>query len=270
MLQWHRIRMLQSHRRPVIQYNVVQTWGLLTAKTAEKQLKLELGKALEQPYVMATLRMSRRSGQSELKRCIHLTDRIDLDGDKLLYQLTLDCGKVRQVAYLVVSVATKELSESVLLAVSIAPKGILLLSQWHCIRILHYSLSPATCHPVQCRPNMRVADCATVWVCKCLKLIYLSALHLTLFDINIKEYKSTVYIKHCFRLFQSNEPVLALWPSTRGLNFCGCSDLPQNIINGGVWVLLRTNRLALFKSWEPKATTAEKQLKLEMVKPNLS
>ena len=34
-------------------------------------------------------------------------------------------------------------------------------------------------------------------------------------------------------------------------------------------VLLRTNRLALFKAWEPKANTAEKQLKLE-VKPNLS
>ena len=26
----------------------------------------------------------------------------------------------------------------------------------------------------QWRPNMRVADCATVWVCKCLQLIYLS------------------------------------------------------------------------------------------------
>ena len=39
------IRTLQSHRRPVIQYNVGQTWGLLTVTTAEKQLKLELGKA---------------------------------------------------------------------------------------------------------------------------------------------------------------------------------------------------------------------------------
>ena len=29
----------------------------------------------------------------------------------------------------------------------------------------------ATCHPIQCRANMRVADCATVWVCKCLRLI---------------------------------------------------------------------------------------------------
>ena len=87
------------------------------------------------------------------------------------------------VAYPIVSVATKELSESVLLAASIAPKGILLLSQWHCIRISYYSLSLATRHPVQCRPNMRVAERATVWVCKCLQLTYLSALHLTLFDI---------------------------------------------------------------------------------------
>ena len=94
-----------------------------------------------------------------------------------------------QVAYPSVFVATQELSESVLLAVSIAPKGILLLSQWHCIRILPYSLSPATCHPVQRRPNMRVVDCSTVWVCKCLQLMYLSALHLTLFDI----YSTTVH-----------------------------------------------------------------------------
>ena len=71
--------------------------------------------------------------------------------------------------------------ESVLLAVSIAPQGILLLSQWHCIRILYCSLSLTTCHLVQCSPNMRVAGCATVWVCKCLQLIYLHALPLTLF-----------------------------------------------------------------------------------------
>ena len=58
-----------------------------------------------------------------------------------------------QVAYPIVSVATNELSESVLLAVSIAPKGILLLLQWHCIRILNCSL----------RPNMRVANCKNYW-----------------------------------------------------------------------------------------------------------
>ena len=49
---------------------------------------------------MATLRMSRRSGQSELKRRIHLTDRIAnlwLGWSALLYQLTVDCGKVGQV-----------------------------------------------------------------------------------------------------------------------------------------------------------------------------
>ena len=44
----------------------------------------------------------------------------------------------------------------------------------------------------QCR-NMRVADCATVWDCKCLQLMHLSALHLTLFDIC-----STIYIINCF------------------------------------------------------------------------
>ena len=38
----------------------------------------------------------------------------------------------------------------------------------------------------------------------------------------------------------------------------------------GIWVLLRTNRLALFKAWEPKAKTAEKQWNWNLVKPNLS
>ena len=199
----------------------------------------------EEPYVMATLRMSRRSGQIELKSCVHLTDRIanfvtgmvanccinwhlfvakcavpsglahrlccskravricvaggfnSTKEDPSLVAVTLhshsrvyhwqpviQCN-VGHSSHPIVSVATKELSESVLLAASIAPKGILVLSQWHCIRISYYSLSLATRHPVQCRPNMRVADRATVWVCKCLQLIYLSALHLTLFDIYV-------------------------------------------------------------------------------------
>ena len=61
----------------------------------------------------------------------------------------------------------------------IGPKGILLLSHWPCIRISYYSLSLATCHPIECRPNIVVADGDTVWVCKCLQLIHLSALSLT-------------------------------------------------------------------------------------------
>ena len=99
----------------------------------------------------------------------------DLDGRKWLNQLTLDCGKVRRAKWPIrivptfpfniqgrpsqysqgtrfiiilwlhhilslgnpiLSVATKELSESVLLAVSIASKGILFISPWHCIRIV--------------------------------------------------------------------------------------------------------------------------------------
>ena len=61
----------------------------------------------------------------------------------------------------------------------IGPKGILLLSHWHCIRISYCSLSLATCHPIQCRPNIVVADGDTVWACKYLQLIHLSALSLT-------------------------------------------------------------------------------------------
>ena len=127
----------------------------------------------------------------------------DLDGRKFL------------VAYPVVSAATKELSESVLQAAWVASKGILLLSQWHCIRILHYSLSPATCHPVQCRVNMRVAGCSTVWVCKCLQLICLSALHLTHFDIystNVHSIKKHVSVKRvCLSAMAIYEGLEFLW-----------------------------------------------------------
>ena len=42
--------------------------------------------------------------------------------------------------------------------------------------------------------------------------------------------------------------------------------MPESMTNDGVWVLLRTNRLAMLKSWEPKAKTAAKQLKLELRK----
>ena len=98
-------------------------------------------------------------------------------------------GKVRHASWPIPASLLQQHScqNLCLLAVSIAPKGILLLTQWHCIRIT--VLSPATCHPVQRRPNMRVADCSTVWVCKRLQLMYLSALHLTLFDI----YSTTVH-----------------------------------------------------------------------------
>ena len=114
------------------------------------------------------------------------------------------------VAYPIVSVATTELSESVLLAVAIAPKGILLLSQWHRVRMLQPSL--ATCHPVQCSPNMRVADCSTVWVGKCLQLIYRGALHLTLFEI----YRRNCSSSQSNKLVSSNPghawPCLCLCP----------------------------------------------------------
>ena len=141
---------------------------------------------------MATLRMSRRSGQIELKSCVHLTDRI----------ASFATGTVPNCC----------INWHLTLAKCAVPSG---LSQRLCcnntaVRICvagcfnctkgdpslnavtlhsHNSLSPATCHPVQRRPNMRVADCSTVWVCKRLQLMYLSALHLTLFDI----YSTTVH-----------------------------------------------------------------------------
>ena len=120
------------------------------AKPPEKQLKLELAKAesillwhsslqnlpngidswFQQLYLMASLRMSRRSGQSELKRCIHLTEWSQMaeSTDTWLWQ-SAPC----QVAY----------------------PSVLLHS--------HITVSPATCHTVQCRANMRVADCNNCW-----------------------------------------------------------------------------------------------------------
>ena len=129
----------------------------------------------------------------------------------------------------------------------------------------HITVSPATCHPVQCRPNRTVADCTTLWVCKCLQLIYLSALHLTLFDNFWHLYYNLYNI-----LFQSNESVLALWLSTRGLNLCGRYDLQESITSDGVWVLSRTNRLAMFKAWEPKAKLFRSSRNWNLVKSNLA
>ena len=58
--------------------------------------------------------MSRRPGQIELKRCIHLTEGIghfdtfcDLDGRKVLNQLELDCGKVRRAKWPILSHCTE-------------------------------------------------------------------------------------------------------------------------------------------------------------------
>ena len=69
--------------------------------------------------------------------------------------------------------------------------------------------------PVQCRLSMRVADCATFWVCKCLQLIYLSALPLTLFDIYIRLHTKTVSVKRvclgAITIYQRLEFLWALW-----------------------------------------------------------
>ena len=70
----------------------------------------------------------------------------------------------------------------------------------------------------QCRPNMRVADCATVWDCNCLQLIYLSVLRLILSEIHI--------IRNFFSS-QSNKPVSSnpghAWPC-----LCLCPYVARN------------------------------------------
>ena len=106
----------------------------------------------------------------------------DWDGRKLLHQLTLDCGKVRG----------RSCQNLCCWLFQLDRRG-----SFSCLSDTAFAysntLSPATCHPVQCRPNMRVADCSSVWVCKCLQLMHLTALHLTLFDIC-----STIYVINCF------------------------------------------------------------------------
>ena len=177
-------------------------------KTAEKQLKLELGKAWLSLFGNPLCQICRTAltlGWSNFmwwqsSECPQDLARANWNAAFIslreLQILWLGWSQIAEstdtwlwqsapclVAYPIVSVATKELSESVLLAVSIAPEKIF-LSQRHCVQIWNcsrFQSSLATCHPVQ----RRVADCPTVWVCKCLRLIYLSALHLTLFNIYI-------------------------------------------------------------------------------------
>ena len=126
---------------------------------------------------MATLRMSRRSGQIGLKRCVYLTEVIAnfvtgmVENCCINWHLTV--AKCAEGAARICVAGCFNWTEGDPSLVSVT---------------LHsrITLSPATCHPVQCRPNMRVADCSSVWVCKCLQLMHLTALHLTLFDIYSK------------------------------------------------------------------------------------
>ena len=203
------------------------------ANTAEKQLKLEFWQSLTYPYsgiplckicrTALTLDWSNllwwqpsnvhkiwpdrteklsSSHRSNCKLC-------DLDRGKLMYQLTLDCGKVRRAKRPIPAslLQQKRCQNLRCWLFNLDRRGSLLLSQWHCIRILYYiqsiSLSLANYHPVDCSPNMRV-DCSTLWVCKRLQLMYLSALHLTLLTSIVQLY--TLMKK----MLQSNESVLAL------------------------------------------------------------
>ena len=141
---------------------------------------------------MATLRMSRRSRQSELKRWIHLTDRIAilwLGWSALLYQLTVDCGKVRQVRRAKWPIPAS-LLQQVAGCLNCTDGDPSLAGETLRSHIILQS-SLANCHPVQCSPNMRVADCATVWDCKWLQLIYRRALHLTLKSCSRQTSRST-------------------------------------------------------------------------------
>ena len=89
----------------------------------------------------------------------------DLDGRKLLYQLTLDCGKVRRAKWPIPS--------SLLQQQSCQNHRICVAGCFNCTKgdpslvavtlHSHITVSPATCHLVQCRPNMRVADCKNCW-----------------------------------------------------------------------------------------------------------
>ena len=141
---------------------------------------------LEQLNVMATLRVSRRSGHSELKRCIHLTDPI---ADFVTWMVAkcwlnwhLTVAKCAVAKCAVPSGLSPRLCCNKR-AVRVCVAGCFNCNKGNPSLVAvtlhsHITVSPVTCHPVQRRANMRVTDCTTVWVCKCLQLIYLSALHL--------------------------------------------------------------------------------------------
>ena len=105
---------------------------------------------LEQPYVTATLRMCRRSGQIELKSWVHLTDGIAhfvtwmvanccINWHLTVAKCTVPSGLSHRLCC---NTRAVRIIESVLLAVSIAPKRILLMLQWHRIRILQSHRRP--------------------------------------------------------------------------------------------------------------------------------
>ena len=157
--------------------------------------------------------MSRTSGQSKLKSCVHLTDRI---ANFVTWMVAN--GWINWHLTVAKCAVSSGLSQRLCLnkrAVRICVAGCfnctkgdpsLVSETLHSHIILQsISLSLANCHPVQCRPNVRVADCAIVWVRKCLQLFYLPALHLTLFEI---------YIRNRFSS-QSNKPVSFEQPATR-------------------------------------------------------
>ena len=145
---------------------------------------------LEQLNVMATLRVSRRSGHSELKRRIPLTDPIADFATWMVAKCWINW-------HLTVAKYTVPSGISHRLCCNKRAVRVCVAGCFNCTRgdpsldslvavTVHshiITVSPATCHPVQCRTHIWVTDCATVWVCKCLQLIYLSALHLTLVDL---------------------------------------------------------------------------------------
>ena len=72
------------------------------------------------------------------------------------------------------------------------------------------------------------------------------------------------------KIINSFKFVLALWLSTRDLISCGCYDLQESITGVWVWVWVRsrTNRLAMFKAWEPKAKLLRSSWNWNLVKTN--
>ena len=145
---------------------------------------------------MATLRMSRRSGQIKLRSCVHLTEGLAnfvtwmvanccINWHLTVAKCTVPSGLSHHLccnkrAFRICVAGCFNCTEGDPSLVAVTLRSNITLQS-----------SLATCHPVQCSPNMRVADCATVWVCKCLQLIYQGALHLTLKSCSRQTTKST-------------------------------------------------------------------------------
>ena len=181
--------------------------------------------------------MSRTSGQSKLKSCVHLTDRIANFVNWMVAN-----GWINWHLTVAKCAVSSGLSQH--LCYNTGAFRICVAGCFNCTDgdpslagetlrshiILQSSL--ANCHPVQCCLNMRVANCASVWVCKCLQLIYLGALHLTLSETYIRNRFSSQSVSSRATCVMHALAYVLMWQESKeeiGTNLCEWITLVKNL-----------------------------------------